>query len=225
MLLLPGVPLEILLVFHLRIWVPELDRGEPYRSGRFSPESRSLGLHAPFQKEFGEIRNLRMGELARNGDQRSYNLMHRDFSGVIPALVILGLGEPSSRDLARELIAPESFGNIRMNHPQFLEPRFRSSNSPRGFLNDGKYPGDSKSFDNSRKRQAGSMGWCRICKVDCETVEGLEMHSQTREHQKAAIDIVRSIKQQNAKKLKLSTIQAPQKMQEKVINTSADERE
>lgn len=47
------------------------------------------------------------------------------------------------------------------------------------------------------------MGWCRICKVDCETVEGLDVHSQTMEHQKVAMDIVRSIKQQNAKKQKL----------------------
>lgn len=58
-----------------------------------------------------------------------------------------------------------------------------------------------ESFGNLRKRKAASMGWCRICKVDCETVEGLELHSQTREHQKMAMDMVRSIKQ-NAKKQK-----------------------
>lgn len=46
------------------------------------------------------------------------------------------------------------------------------------------------------------MGWCRICKVDCETVDGLDLHSQTREHQKMAMDMVLSIKQ-NAKKQKL----------------------
>lgn len=46
-----------------------------------------------------------------------------------------------------------------------------------------------------------STGWCRICKVDCETVGGLELHSQTREHQKMAMDMVRGIKQ-NAKKQK-----------------------
>ncbi|KAI4385572.1 hypothetical protein MLD38_003583 [Melastoma candidum] len=216
---LTGLPLQNL--------GPELDRGEPYRSNHFFPESKSLSLHGPFQKEFGEIRNLRMGELARNGDQRSHNLMHSDFQRGHPGSRHFRLGEPaslgSSRDLARELIGRESFGNIRMNHPQFLEPRFRSNISSHGFLNDGKYPGDSKPFDNSRKRQAGSMGWCRICKVDCETVEGLEMHSQTREHQKAAIDIVRSFKQQNAKKLKLSTNQAPAEDAGKVINTSAAE--
>lgn len=62
--------------------------------------------------------------------------------------------------------------------------------------------GDSRSFDNLRRRKAPSMGWCRLCKVDCETVEGLDLHSQTREHQKMAMDIVKSIKL-NAKKRKL----------------------
>lgn len=64
------------------------------------------------------------------------------------------------------------------------------------------FQGDIGSFDNLRRRKATSMGWCRICKVDCETVEGLDLHSQTREHQKMAMDMVKSIKQ-NAKKQKL----------------------
>lgn len=46
------------------------------------------------------------------------------------------------------------------------------------------------------------MGWCRICKVNCETVEGLDVHSQTREHQRMAMEMVQIIKQ-NAKKQKL----------------------
>lgn len=58
------------------------------------------------------------------------------------------------------------------------------------------------SFENLRKRKPVSMGWCRICNVDCETVEGLDLHSQTREHQKMAMEIVITIKQ-NAKKQKL----------------------
>ena len=41
---------------------------------------------------------------------------------------------------------------------------------------------------------------CLICKIDCETVEGLEVHSQGREHQKMAMDMVLSIKKENAKK-------------------------
>lgn len=63
--------------------------------------------------------------------------------------------------------------------------------------------GDMESFDNLRKRKPGSTGWCRICKIDCESVEGLELHSQTREHQKMAMEMVLSIKQGNAKKQKL----------------------
>lgn len=62
--------------------------------------------------------------------------------------------------------------------------------------------GDMDSFDRPRKRKPVSMGWCRICKVDCETVEGLDMHSQTREHQDMAMDMVRTIKEQNRKKQK-----------------------
>lgn len=65
------------------------------------------------------------------------------------------------------------------------------------------FQGDMESFDNSRKRKPLSMSWCRICNIDCETVDGLDMHSQTREHQQMAMDIVLSIKQQNAKKQKL----------------------
>ena len=57
-------------------------------------------------------------------------------------------------------------------------------------------------FHNLRKRKLASSGWCRICKFDCETVEGLDLHSQTREHQKLAMDMVLNIKQ-NAKRQKL----------------------
>ncbi|CAA6661698.1 unnamed protein product [Spirodela intermedia] len=69
----------------------------------------------------------------------------------------------------------------------------------------GSFQGGQDPLDNSRKRKQGSIGWCRICKVDCETVEGLDLHSQTTEHQKRAMDIVLSIKQDNAKKQKLSS--------------------
>ncbi|CAK7331362.1 unnamed protein product [Dovyalis caffra] len=87
-----------------------------------------------------------------------------------------------------ELAGPGNFYHHRLG-----EPGFRSSFG-------GSYAGDLQSFDNSRKRKP-SMGWCRICKVDCKTVEGLDLHSQTREHQKMAMDMVVTIKQ-NAKKHK-----------------------
>ncbi|KAJ6832460.1 40S ribosomal protein S15 [Iris pallida] len=39
------------------------------------------------------------------------------------------------------------------------------------------------------------MGWCRRCKIDCITMEGLVLHSQTKEHQNMTMALVRSIKQ------------------------------
>lgn len=44
------------------------------------------------------------------------------------------------------------------------------------------------------------MARCLICKIDCDTIEGLDLHSQTREHQKMAMDMVLNIKIENAKK-------------------------
>lgn len=64
----------------------------------------------------------------------------------------------------------------------------------------GNFQVDTSSFDQLRKRRLASTWWCRICEIDCETVEGLELHSQTREHQKMAMDTVIEIKQQNANK-------------------------
>ncbi|XP_039136027.1 uncharacterized protein LOC120273468 [Dioscorea cayenensis subsp. rotundata] len=58
------------------------------------------------------------------------------------------------------------------------------------------------SFGHSSKRNLASIGWCRLCKIDCGSVEGLDIHSQTREHQKMAMDIVLNIKQENSKKKK-----------------------
>ncbi|CAI0540476.1 unnamed protein product [Linum tenue] len=92
-------------------------------------------------------------------------------------------------------------GNFR--HALFGEPGFRSSFPHKVFpCGDANYTGELDSFDNLRKRKPSSMGWCRICKVDCETVEGLDLHSQTRGHQTMALDMVATIKQ-NAKKQKL----------------------
>lgn len=74
-----------------------------------------------------------------------------------------------------------------------------------GHFNSVSRKGDIDSFEQSRKRKPGSTGWCRICKIDCETVEGLDMHSQTRDHQNMTMDLVLQIKQDNAKKLKLTS--------------------
>ncbi|KAM2573992.1 hypothetical protein TB2_005997 [Malus domestica] len=117
----------------------------------------------------------------------------------------MGFGDRHSR--LGDMTGPgnfESFRGNRPSHPRLGEPGFRSSFSLQRFPTDGAYTGDLESFDHSRKRKPASMGWCRICKVDCETVEGLDLHSQTREHQKMAMEMVRSIKQ-NAKKQKLTS--------------------
>lgn len=113
------------------------------------------------------------------------------------------MGEFSGpRNLPRDLRFGEPFIDNKLSYPPRIgEPGFRSSFS-QGFLNDGPFRGVVEPFDKSRKRKPVSMGWCRICKVDCETGEGLDVHSQSREHQKMTMDLVISIKQQNKKKLR-----------------------
>lgn len=63
------------------------------------------------------------------------------------------------------------------------------------------YQDGSESSDILRKTK--SMSWCRICKVDCGSVEGLEEHCQTSEHQRITMDMVRKIKQKSAQIAKL----------------------
>ncbi|KAK8513274.1 hypothetical protein V6N13_002023 [Hibiscus sabdariffa] len=131
--------------------------------------------------------------------RRGEPLGHHNMPGHLRMGEPIGFGEFSSHERMGEFGGP---GNFR--HPRIGEPGFRSSFSLREFPNDGVYTGDMDSFENLRKRKPVSMGWCRICKVDCETVEGLDLHSQTREHQKMAMDMVVTIKQ-NAKKQKLTS--------------------
>ncbi|KAL8103125.1 uncharacterized protein LOC141677551 [Apium graveolens] len=99
----------------------------------------------------------------------------------------------------------ESFVGNKSNHLRLGEPGFRSSFSLHGFSSSGGfYAGNLDSFDRLRKRMPTSMGWCRICKVDCGSVDGLDLHSQTTEHQRRTMDMVISIKQQSAKRQKTS---------------------
>ncbi|KAJ6817353.1 elongation factor 2-like [Iris pallida] len=53
----------------------------------------------------------------------------------------------------------------------------------------------SSSSERSRMGKLGSMSWCRRCKIDCTTMEGLVLHSLTREHQNMTLVLVRNIKQ------------------------------
>ncbi|XP_065045409.1 chromatin modification-related protein eaf-1-like isoform X1 [Musa acuminata AAA Group] len=64
------------------------------------------------------------------------------------------------------------------------------------------FPNEAGMF--STKRKPGTTGWCRICSVDCGTVEGLDFHAQSREHQRMAIDMVLAIKKENNKKHRIS---------------------
>ncbi|KAI6686892.1 hypothetical protein NL676_032805 [Syzygium grande] len=190
-------------------------RREPrlYGAGSSFPEGRFPALPNQFHKsQFEDTRNLRMGEHLRNGSLGGDDFIRKgDTFGSHDLPTQMRMGEPGglgtfhSHTRVGEPVGLESIRGSRFGHPRFGETGFRSSFPLQGHPNDGKYTGDLESFENSRKRKAASMGWCRICKVDCETVEGLDLHSQTREHQKIAMDMVRSIKQQNAKKQKISS--------------------
>ncbi|XP_048137462.1 AT-rich interactive domain-containing protein 1A-like [Rhodamnia argentea] len=194
-------------------------RREPrvYGAGSSFPEGRFPALPSHFHKsQFEDTRNSRMGEHLRNGGlsgddfmlshvRKGDNFGSRDLPTQIRMGEPGGVGTFNSHTRLGEPVGLESIRGNRFGHPRFGETGFRSSFPLQGHPNDGKYTGDLESFENSRKRKAASMGWCRICKVDCETVEGLDLHSQTREHQKIAMDMVRSIKQQNAKKQKISS--------------------
>ncbi|XP_028788064.1 uncharacterized protein LOC114744049 [Neltuma alba] len=186
--------------------------GSAFRDSRFS------NLPSHFHRgEFEGPGSMRVGEHPRGefigqddftghfrrGDRLGPHNMPRH----LPFGEPLGFGAPAGHVRAAELGGRHSFESFnrgnRSGHPRLGEPGFRSSFSFPGFPNDGGLiTGDIGSFDNPKRRKA-SMGWCRICKVDCETVEGLDMHSQTMEHQRMAVDMVKSIKQ-NAKKQKLT---------------------
>lgn len=195
--------------------------GEGSRS--FNLPSDSVGYSIP-ESRF-PVRppgHMRMGEHLRSGDligqdvlpshQRRGELFNpRNMSGH-PPLGEPGFGSFHGYGHTAEAAGPggfhhrpfgEPFG--KSSHPRLGEPGFRSSYSFQGFPNDASFfSGDSDSFDKLRKWKSVSTGWCRICKVDCETVEGLDMHSQTREHQKMTMDMVISIKQKSVKRQKTS---------------------
>ncbi|KAF5180984.1 Mediator of rna polymerase ii transcription subunit 12-like protein [Thalictrum thalictroides] len=123
--------------------------------------------------------------------------------GTYPIPSRLGdVGGPGNLPLNQRIGEP--IGGNLSNH---LRPGSTSGMPIHGYSSDNGVfnAGEVESLDHSRKRKHGTMGWCRICKLDCETVEGLEIHSQTREHQKKAMDMVLSIKKDNAKKQKISS--------------------
>ncbi|KAL8129950.1 hypothetical protein V2J09_019105, partial [Rumex salicifolius] len=139
---------------------------------------------------------------SRRGDFGPHNVHSRDGPGAFRGH--LEMGEPA---FPGSYLPPrpfaEPFGREMRGYPHHGEPGFKGNYSMRYAHDDGFYRGEMEPFDNPRKRKPGSV-MCRICSVDCETVEGLDLHSQTREHQKKAMDMVMSIKQQNSKKQKVS---------------------
>lgn len=194
---------------------------------RFGDIRDSRFPHLPshlHRDEFDGFGNFRMGEHPRGGDfigqdefaghfRRGEHLGPHNFPRHLQLGEPIGFGAHPGHMRAVELGGFRSFESLskgnRSGHPQLGEPGFRSSFSLPGFPNDaGFLTGDIRSFDNLRRRKASSMGWCRICKVDCETVEGLDFHSQTKEHQRMAMDMVKTIKQ-NAKKRKLIPSEQP----------------
>ncbi|CAH9074888.1 unnamed protein product [Cuscuta europaea] len=146
------------------------------------------------------------------GDMVGEHMVPRHLRGIDPlGRRTLHVGEPagfgpfSGPGSLPHLPFGESFGGNKPAFPRPGEPGFRSRYSLQGVSNEETFMGDADSFDRTRNRISLSMGWCRICKVDCETMEGLDMHSQTREHQNMAMDMVRSIKEQNKKRQKSNT--------------------
>lgn len=177
---------------------PNPDFHGPMHGFGRSPGKRSFGGHGhghvddremdrhSFGERFGPPGHMHRGEFDGPG-KPPFGLRNRD----------PGFG--SFHDYGRSGDPGFSFGP-KSGRPHLGEPGFRSSYSRQGFPGDGEFfPGGSDSFDGLRKRKTYSMGWCRICKIDCESVEGLDMHGQTREHQRMAMDMVISIKQKSKK--------------------------
>lgn len=150
-------------------------------------------LPTHLQREHMGHRNSHMGEAAAFG-----------LSGGHPRM-----GEPPlAGNFPQHLPFGESFGGDKLGHPLVGEPGFRGSSGFQRYGREGGfYPEEMEPFDNPRKRIPGGI-MCRICKVECGTVEGLDLHSQSREHQRKARDMVLSIKQSNKKKQKISKDQA-----------------
>ncbi|EOY33857.1 Uncharacterized protein TCM_041704 isoform 8 [Theobroma cacao] len=176
------------------------------RERRFSDRFPGLPGHlhrGGFESSDRMEEHLRSRDMINQDNRPAYfrrgeHVGHHNMPGHLRLGEPIGFGDFSSHERIGEFGGP---GNFR--HPRLGEPGFRSSFSLQEFPNDGGiYTGGMDSFENLRKRKPMSMGWCRICKIDCETVEGLDLHSQTREHQKMAMDMVVTIKQ-NAKKQKL----------------------
>lgn len=168
-----------------------------------------INMHGSDHMITGPRKHSRLGDAmgqdmlpmhSRRGDFAPHNLHSREATGPGAFRGHLEMGEPAFPGSYLPLRPfAEPFGREMPGYPHHNEPGFRG----RYAHDDGFYRGEMEPFDNPRKRKHGSI-MCRICNVDCETVEGLDLHSQTREHQTKAMDMVISIKQQHSKKQKVS---------------------
>uniref|UniRef100_J3NBH3 RING-type domain-containing protein n=1 Tax=Oryza brachyantha TaxID=4533 RepID=J3NBH3_ORYBR len=67
------------------------------------------------------------------------------------------------------------------------------------------FPQESAHFGSGGHLRNGDVSWCRICNISCGTVENLNIHVETREHQQHAMDIVLKMKQDVAKRRKMNS--------------------
>ncbi|XP_074268037.1 uncharacterized protein LOC141591556 [Silene latifolia] len=181
--------------------------GKPHHESRFPvpPRGGDLDVRGNFRvgEHLGQNQDLMPSHLRRGG--------HLGFRG-LPEF-----GHPGELSLMDPHLSGnfpphnpfgDSFGVEKTGLPRAGEHSFRVGfGFPHSGHDGGFHPRDTETFDNPRKRKPGSI-MCLICKVECGTVEGLDLHSQSREHQTKARDMVLSIKQQNKKKQKVSKVQA-----------------
>ncbi|KAL5709304.1 hypothetical protein ACHQM5_020008 [Ranunculus cassubicifolius] len=181
----------------------------------FGERSKPFGVHPDsnpyFERRFPLLpSHLRRGEFDAPGNSRIGDQIHLMGGDLVGPDILQSSGPLGSRNLHMgepggygTFPNPSRLGDMPLNSRPGFNANILSSRGPSdaGFFN----AGEAESIDHSSKRKHGSMGWCRICKVDCETVDGLEMHSQTRDHQKMAMDMVLNIKKENAKKQKVSS--------------------
>ncbi|CAL9754335.1 unnamed protein product [Musa acuminata subsp. burmannicoides] len=188
---------------------------------------------AGFREEFGAISDLHKPilEFGRRMDVvPSARSPVREFGGLSSSKFGSGSGSRGIPDVPRSFrmeqldlgrfpgsIRKDLDGNIHM-HPgeQFGRGRIsigdpilggsygRDFANEAGLFSTFNPRSEMEVFELLKKRKPGTMGWCRICSIDCETVEGLDLHAQTREHQKMAMDMVFAIKKENNKKQRVS---------------------
>ncbi|GAA0148511.1 hypothetical protein LIER_07932 [Lithospermum erythrorhizon] len=181
--------------------------------GMFGPLPRSFGLQlGAHQRPYGRNNGMPPNDReVLSGPSWSGDMSGpHNFPGPFRSLDGAGLGAfpvggrmgEIAGAFPHHLHGRDSFGGNLSDFPGLGEPGFRSNDSRQGFADDILYSDNLCPFETSQPRKPLSVGWCRLCKTDCESVEGFDIHSQSREHQRIAMVIVKTIKQQNKKKSK-----------------------